>query len=380
MVMKVKCVVLALTAIMLMLNSCGKEDFPVPPASTVANFNFTVDNDSYAPATVTFTNSSIVPETVGDAEYSWDFGDGSKSTDINPIHVYLSSGTYNVTLTVKTTISLEIRQSTQTIAILSTEASGVEAFFTDGSIVYSGLLNDDAPAFSALPIGPFDDSYGMAIDTVNSKLYISDSGTGKIYRYDTETSEIIEFRTGLSSPDGLAIDVDGGKLYWDTGDGVQRTNLSSTTLTDVEDFVSGQTNDPEGVSIDAVNRKLYWICYDGGLWSINLDGTGKTQLSGTPEGGSTLVVGSKLFYDQWVGTGDIHLKSSDLDGTNVGTITTGISRIVFGLAYESTGNKIYWGDRSTGKIMRGNLDGSGVETWYSQTGSSPRGLCFGKKK
>ena len=218
----------------------------------------------------------------------------------------------------------------------------------------------------------------MAIDTLNSKLYISDSGTGKIYRYDTESGAVITFRSGLAGPDGLAIDFKGGKLYWDTDNGIQRTDLSSMVETNVEDFVTGQTNDPEGVSIDPINNKLYWVCYDGGLWSINLDGTAKIQLSATPEGGSTLVVGNKLFFDFWVATGDIHIKSSDLDGTNMGTITTGVSKVVFGLAIRN--NKIYWGNRSAGKIMRANLDGSGVETWFGKDGSSPRGICFGKKK
>jgi parallel beta-helix repeat protein len=32
--------------------------------------------------------------------YSWDFGDGTSSSEINPIHVYLSDGTYKVVLTV----------------------------------------------------------------------------------------------------------------------------------------------------------------------------------------------------------------------------------------------------------------------------------------
>lgn len=378
--MKIKSVILVFLVTMLLFNACGPVDFPVPPASTVSKFSYTIDNKGYAPAKVTFTNNSIVPSTVGDADFSWDFGDGSKSADVSPVHTYNSPGTYSVTLTVKTTVSMEIKKSTQTIIVLNASASGIEVFFTDGSTVYSGLLNSDAPAFSALAVGPFDDSYGMAIDTLNSKLYISDSGTGKIYRYDTETKQIIEFRTGLDSPDGLAIDFKNGKLYWDTSNSIQRTNLSSTTQTDVEDFVTGQANDPEGVSIDAVNNKLYWVCYDGGLWSINLDGTAKTQLPGAPEGGSTLVVNNKLFFDQWVASGDIHLKSSDLDGSNIGTITTGITKLVFGLAYESKGKKIYWGDRSTGKIMRGNIDGSGIETWYQKSGASPRGICFGKKK
>jgi len=378
--MKIISRVLVIIALGAMFQNCKKDGYPVPPASTVPKFTYTLDNKGYAPATATFTSQSIVPDNVGDAYYKWDFGDGSTSTEVNPTHVFSSPGAFSVKLTIKTTVSLEIKSTTQDVPVLSNEVSGTAVYFTDGSTIFSGYLNSGTPVFAALPIGPFDDSYGMAIDTINSKLYISDSGAGIIYRYDTDTKDMIEFRTGLDGPDGLAIDYKTNKLYWDTGSSIQRTSLSSTTATDVEDFVTGQDNDPEGVSIDAANNKLYWVNYDGGLWSINLDGSGKAELIADAQGGSTLVVGNRVFFDYWVASGDIHLKSASLDGTGMGTLTTGISKVVFGLGYESKSNKIYWGDRSAGKIMRANLDGSGIETWYTKDGSSPRGIVFGKKK
>ena len=45
--------------------ACKKDDFPVPPASTVPLFTYTINNNSFAPATVTFTNTSIVPDRAG---------------------------------------------------------------------------------------------------------------------------------------------------------------------------------------------------------------------------------------------------------------------------------------------------------------------------
>ena len=42
----------------------------------------------------------------------------------------------------------------------------------------------------------------------------------------------------------------------------------------------------------------------------NLDGTGETVIIPDVEGGSTLVVGNRLYFDQYVGSGDIHLKSA----------------------------------------------------------------------
>jgi hypothetical protein len=361
-----------------LLAGCKKPGYPVPPASTVPLFSYTIDNDGFAPANVTFTNESITPEPAGVPSYFWNFGDGSSSTDANPSHFYSSAGVFDVKLVITMSVSLEIREVLQKVVIKNQNASGIPVFFTNGKNVFSGLLNDDAPIFTALPIGPFQDSYDLAYDTVNSKLYISDFDAKKIFRCDPDGSNLIEFRTNLLGPDGLEIDYGHNQLYWDTDDGIQRADMSSTDVAQVEDFVTGQANDPEGVSIDPVNQKLYWTNYNGGVWVKNLDGTGETLIIPDIEGGSTLVIGDRLFFDQYVAAGDIQLKSANLDGTSISTVSTGISKVVFGIGY--AGNKIYWGDRTAGKIMRSNTDGTSVETWYQSNGSSPRGIVFGIKK
>lgn len=59
-----------------------------PPAS--ADFNFVATG-----LMVEFTDNSIFA-----VSYSWDFGDGNTSTDMNPTHTYAASGAYDVTLTI----------------------------------------------------------------------------------------------------------------------------------------------------------------------------------------------------------------------------------------------------------------------------------------
>ena len=63
----------------------------------VADFSFEVDADQM-PGTldVTFTDESTGAPT----SWSWDFGDGSSSTERNPVRVFQFAGTYSVGLTV----------------------------------------------------------------------------------------------------------------------------------------------------------------------------------------------------------------------------------------------------------------------------------------
>ncbi len=55
-----------------------------------ANFSFNATGNQ-----ASFTNTSLNSDS-----YAWDFGDGSTSTDLSPVHDYASPGTYDVTLIV----------------------------------------------------------------------------------------------------------------------------------------------------------------------------------------------------------------------------------------------------------------------------------------
>ena len=57
------------------------------------------DTSGCMPLEVQFTNESIA---WGDVDYSWDFGDGTTSTEENPKHTYLSDGVYDVKFSLTT--------------------------------------------------------------------------------------------------------------------------------------------------------------------------------------------------------------------------------------------------------------------------------------
>ncbi|MBK7739019.1 MAG: PKD domain-containing protein [Saprospiraceae bacterium] len=359
--------------------SCD-HDFPVPPASIVPKFTYVADNDGTAPSTVTFTNTSIVPTEYGAPTYTWNFGDNTTSTETNPVHRYENPGVYQVSLVIVATGTGQIKTITQAINIKNPDASGVPIYFTNSTQVLQAYINDDAPVFEVLPVTNIKDSYGICIDTIHDVLYIADLDGGAIIQTDLNGKNQKIWRSGLDSPSGMAIDYEKNELYWDTSNGIQKGDLNSDDVNQKVDFITGQTNDPDGIAIDPVNRNLYWINYDGGLGMKGLDGSGEKILIPDAEGARIIVVGNRIYFDYYNGSGDIHIKSANLDGSNLATLATGISRVVYGLAYDPYGNKIYWGDRNKGQITRADLDGSNVQTFYTAAGSTPRGIVFGKKK
>ena len=77
----------------LTLTALSDDDTPPGPVAPVADFSFTSNGLS-----VSFTDlSSDADNDI--SNLSWDFGDGSSSTEANPTHSYASSGSYNVSLT-----------------------------------------------------------------------------------------------------------------------------------------------------------------------------------------------------------------------------------------------------------------------------------------
>jgi len=369
--------------VLTLMHGCSDGDFPVPPASTVSKFSTAITNDAFAPATVAFKNESIIPERAGSVTYQWNFGDGTSSTEENPTHDYASPGAYTVTFVLVTDKSLEIVESSTTLVVKDPNATGVPFYFwTNG--VQAMLLNDQPPLAAAVLTPGVTSSYGMAVDTVADKLYIGNDVAGKIYVCGLDGSGLTEFRVSVGTVGGLAIDYPTSRLYWVTEEGdVKWADMTNSSTAQMETLVTGQTNSPQGVGIDPVSRKLFWNNYDGGLWSIDLDvngAVGSLLIANPDGGGSVIVVNGRLYYDEY-NADNIKIVSTDLQGHDRQEIVTGISRLIYaGIAYNKDQDKLYWSDRTPGLIKRANLDGSGVETFYTSTTGYSRAFAIGKKR
>jgi len=365
-------------AICFLFIGCDDDSFPVPPASVVADFTFTVDNDQFAPATATFSNQSIVPDDVNAVSYAWNFGDGTFSSEVNPSHTYTAPGRYTVTLAI--TSDRNFSQFESSVNVKDPDEVGTQIFFTDRNLgsIQLALINDRAPVNSTLAFDQaFSRPYGIAVDTEQEVLYIADLNAGEIHTSDLDGSNRSLWLSGLAGPAGLVLDQVNDYLYWTTDDGIQRTPLSDTDGSQVETIVTGQGDNPEGLSIDVTNGMIYWVTYDGGLWSADLGGAGASEIISSVLGAAVLVTNNKLYFHSF--DGGHTLKMADLDGSNVTTIATGMDGDIYGLVYDSESDKIYYNDQRSGKVKRINLDGSGNEDWFTDTSLRIYGIALGIK-
>ena len=123
---------------------------------------------------------------------------------------------------------------------------------------------------------------GIALDVDGGKIYWAESGfakdDGKIKRANLNSTVIETLVPGLRSPSAMALDVEGGRMYWAEAGGIQHANLNGTDIETLPFKVDWIT----GIALDVEGGKIYWGQLDsfdhpagaiGGIKRINLDGT-----------------------------------------------------------------------------------------------------------
>jgi len=358
--------------------ACEKDSVKTPEASTVADFAYTLDNNTYAPCNASFTNKSL-----NALSYSWDFGNGKTSTEANPTTIYEGAGSYIVTLTVSgANNNLHYNKLTKSVNIKIKDKPFKTLYVTDRSIGSARfvVLDDNAPVASTFPQeGLFNKPYGIAIDTVNAKLYVTDT-QGFIYVSElngVNVQQLMSSETGAcDSPYGIA--VINGKLYWcDTG-GIWRANLdgsNSAVLLNVPDLL------PLCLTYNRVDNKIYFTNdgYEntGGIYSCNIDGTGLAlvleKVNGKiADGGGIAVDGTAgyLFFSDYA-NGLVRISLSDMTYTI--TDPSMINVFVWGVTVDEATGKVYYSKKASntaadGLIVKSNYDGSSREEWLSNVG------------
>jgi len=183
------------------------QDVPVAPA---ALFSADKTTGEY-PLTVTFTNDST-GGSIGLVE--WDFGDGTFSTEYDPVHVYQSDGVYDVKLKVANVEGEDILQKNAYIEV----AVPTDMIFR-GAIEYYGPTNTrndyaDTSLITAITwTDPGEYVLDIAAGTDLDKLllfveneYSADSGNryrAYVTSYDTVNNKV--YIKSTSDADGLIL-------------------------------------------------------------------------------------------------------------------------------------------------------------------------------
>jgi hypothetical protein len=169
---------------------------------------------------------------------------------------------------------------------------------------------------------------------LTGKLFVLDASGGRLFSIDPDGSDKTVIVTGCRVPDGVAVDVQSGHIYWtnmgipSANDGsIERVDLDGNNRTTI--VPSGGTYTPKQLHFDAAGRKLYW---------------------GDREG--------------------MRVMRCDLDGSNVETLVLAgqgdddrrdETRWCVGVAVDHVGGHLYWtqkgpSDAGLGRILRTGIE------------------------
>jgi len=211
---------------------------------------------------------------------------------------------------------------------------------------------------------------GVAADPVTGLLYWLDvlEVSGSLWSRGVEGSSEIYSGLGCatSAITDLVVDPDDGFAYiginGDCGIEILKGDLSGNNLSN---FLSDPSlaESPQFMALDRAGRKLYWVSTPpiSGVRRSNLDGTAwETVLDHQSNGIDVDPSGTFLYWaiSSPGGPGSIH--RYDLH-SGVDTLIIESEGDPFDVATDASGDRIFWTERSAGRIRVANSDGSDVQ-------------------
>ncbi len=340
------------------------EGVPLPTAS------FSIQNEGVLieGAPVVFENESQFA-----ASYLWEFGDSenSSSTDKDPIFTYNAPGTYTVKLTVTNekgsddfSITMVVQQGNLGFIYFIHNDLDADKFYVKKVDARSLEVTTvtEIPGFG----------FGIEYDPIDEMIYYSDDDNLKIYRNNLQGSDEVEIASGFSSVRDLALDWEFGYLYVTdrSADALVEIRLSDLRISTLYD----NANDGLGalpVGVDYSADQLYITCVDidaEAVWKGNVFGDGVMRIIDYNAGGFGYGIAvdeenSKIYFDD---NDSKKLLRANLDGTGIETIASTSDR-AYGIEIDAEFNKLYWSERN-GNVYVSNLDGSGKQTLVSGLG------------
>jgi DNA-binding beta-propeller fold protein YncE len=175
------------------------------------------------------------------------------------------------------------------------------------------------------------------------RLFVLELNAGRIHSMNPDGSDKKTIVTNCRLPDGIAVDVEAGHIYW-TNMGVPNLNDGSIERADIDGknrkviVPEGVTHTPKQMHLDKENGKLYWCDREGmRVMRANLDGSRVETLVETGRG-------DKDSRDQ--------------------------TRWCVGITIDPKLGKIYWTQKGPDKGNKGRLFRANIDVPKGQTAAS----------
>ncbi|XP_037739600.1 prolow-density lipoprotein receptor-related protein 1 isoform X1 [Chelonia mydas] len=230
-----------------------------------------------------------------------------------------------------------------------------EPFLIFANRYYLRKLNLDGSNYTLLKQG-LNNAVALDFDYREQMIYWTDVTTqgSMIRRMHINGSNVqqVLHRTGLSNPDGLAVDWVGGNLYWcDKGrDTIEVSKLNGAYRTVL---VNSGLREPRALVVDVQNGYLYWTDWGDHslIGKIGMDGTNRSVIVDTkitwPNGLTLDYINSRIY---WADAREDYIEFASLDGSNRHIVLSQDIPHIFALTLFE--DYIYWTDWETKSINR----------------------------
>jgi hypothetical protein len=176
------------------------------------------------------------------------------------------------------------------------------------------------------------------------RLFLLELSDDRIVSLNSDGSDRKVIVTGCRFPDGIAVDVAAGHIYW-TNMGVPKVNDGSVERANLDGrnrmtiVPQGGTFTPKQIQLEKKSRKLYWCDREG-----------------------------------------MRVMRADLDGSNIETVVDtsqgdprpgpDASRWCVGVAIDVDGGKVYWTQKGPDNAGKGRICRAGIDVPTGQTASN----------